>query len=404
MHDLLITGGRVLDPGQGLDATMDIAISNGLITEVASHIDASNASEVIEIRGPHRYVLPGLIDVHAHVAHGATTRGVGMDFCVADEIGVRSGVTTIVDCGSVGVANVGVFPEYIIPRARTRVICYLNVASHAHAMPQIADFTSMEEIDRDVIASCVEANPGLVSGMKLRLVGPYVGAVGEEVIARATAIARDHSVPLMVHIGDRAADEWASRERFDEVTRYLLNRLEPGDILTHLCTSHGGGVQDSSGRPVIEVREARERGVVLDPAIGGGNFAFDVARAQADQQLHPDTISSDLWGAIRNFHSLLECMAKFMVVGYSLADVVEMTTSKAAKAIGMESVIGAIAVGREADITVIDVIDGDYRFTDHTGAAVRAEVGIVPVVTFRAGTMVEPGWGPHPWAWLPANW
>jgi dihydroorotase len=149
--------------------------------------------------------------------------------------------------------------------------------------------------------------------------------------------------------------------------------------------------------------EARARGVVLDPALGRGNFGYAVAREQAQRGLVPDTISSDVTAGSQTFSSLVECMAKFMAIGYSFSDVVAMTTGKAAAAIGRSAELGAIAVGREADITVLDLVRGDFTFVDATRSTFRGEYGIVPVQTVRAGELRSPGWGTHPWGWLPAN-
>ena len=129
-YDLLIKGGHVLDPGQGIDGIRDIAITDGKITKIAAGIPPEDAHRVVEIHGAGRHVVPGLIDLHTHVAAGAITEGVGMGMCDPDDIGVRSGVTTVVDCGSVGVANLGVFPAHILPRARTRVAVMVNAGSH----------------------------------------------------------------------------------------------------------------------------------------------------------------------------------------------------------------------------------------------------------------------------------
>jgi dihydroorotase len=105
----------------------------------------------------------------------------------------------------------------------------------------------------------------------------------------------------------------------------------------------------------------------------------------------------------QNFHSLLECMAKFMSIGYTLADVVKATTSSAAAMLGLAGEIGAIAVGRDADLSIIDVAEGDFTFTDTTGQAFRGGYGLVPVRTLKAGQEFSPGWGTHPWGWLPAS-
>jgi dihydroorotase len=402
-YDLLIKGGHVLDPGQGLDGIRDIAITDGKITKIAAGIPPEDAHRVVEIHGAGRHVVPGLIDLHTHVAAGAITEGVGMGMCDPDDIGVRSGVTTVVDCGSVGVANLGVFPAHILPRATTRVITMVNAGSHAHTMPGPADVRSLDDISRDVLQRAAAHNPGLIAGVKLRIVGPVFQTAGEEIITTAKAAATDLGVPLMVHIGDSTARDEASAARRAELTRFLLRSFEPGDILTHLCTPNSGRVLDPAGNPYPEVAEARANGVVLDSALGRGNFGIEVARRQADLGLYPDTISSDLTAGGQTFHSLLECMAKFMSIGYSLADVVKAATGSAAAALGRQDELGAIAVGRDADLSVIDVVEGDFSFTDTTGQAFRGGYGLVPVRTLKAGEEFSPGWGTHPWGWLPAS-
>jgi dihydroorotase len=402
-YDLLIKGGHVLDPGQDLDAALDIAIAGGKIAKIAADIEPEDAARVIEVRGPGRHVVPGLIDLHTHVANGAVTQGVGMGSCDADDIGVRSGVTTVADCGSVGVANLGVFPAHILPKAKTRIITLVNAGSHAHTMPGAADVNSPGDINRDALAKAAAHNPGLIAGVKLRVVGPAFQDAGEEIITAAKAAARDLGVPLMVHIGDLTARDEASAARRGELTRFLLKSFEPGDILTHLCTPNSGRVLDQAGRPYPEVAEARANGVVLDSALGRGNFGIEVASRQADLGLFPDTISSDLTALGQTFHSLLECMAKFMSIGYTLADVVKATTASAASALGLQHEIGSVSVGREADLSIIDVVEGDFTFTDTTGREFRGGYGLVPVRTLKAGEEFSPGWGTHPWGWLPAS-
>jgi dihydroorotase len=402
-YDLVLKGGHVLDPASGRDGRFDIGVSGTTITAIEPELPATEAASVIEVGAPNRYVVPGLIDLHTHVAFGATTTGVGMGCCDPDVAGVQSGVTTVVDCGSVGVANLGAFPAHILPKAKTRVICFTNVGSYAHTMPGVPDVTSLEDINDEAIASCIEKNPGLVEGVKLRMVGPIIAELGEEVIRRSLAVARRHDLPLMVHIGDGAASSRAGAERVADATRFLLRNFQEADILTHLCTPHIGGVLDSAKKPVPELMEARAQGVVLDSALGMGNFGYEVARAQAELGISPDTISSDLTAGGQSFQSLLECMAKFMAIGYSVNDVVAMTTHNSAMALGRDSTLGSLQVGREADITVIDVVEGDFKFVDTVGTEFRGNYGIVPIQTVRAGELFAPRWGTHPWGWLPAR-
>ena len=401
LYDLLIKGGHVLDPGEGLDGTLDIAISGGKIAAIQPDIPVAEALRVMQVQGADRYVTPGLIDIHTHVAYGAQTPGVGMACVEPDVGGVQSGATTVVDGGSVGVANIGVFKYHILPRSKTRVLVFLNVGSFAHTMPGMADFNRLEEVDPNVIRACVEANPGLIKGLKLRLVGPVVSEQGEEVIRRAKEAAHANHLPLMVHIGDGRGDV----QRMSRLTRLLLDTFEQGDILTHLCTPNPGGVMDANDAArgtLPQVSEARARGVILDPALGRGNFGIEVARRQADIGLHPDTLSSDvtLGGRSRGV-GLLDSMSKFLSIGYSLAEVVRMATLNAAKAIGLNEVAGALAVGRDADITIFDVVRGKWKFTDTREVPFTGDKVLVPVQTIRAGEMFSPDWGPYPWGWLP---
>ena len=401
-YELLIKGGQVLDPASGLDGRMDIACSGGRIAAIQKDIPTSEAARVVEVRGANRYVVPGLIDLHTHVAYGATTPGVGMG-CVDPDIGgVGSGVTTLLDAGSVGIANVGVFSTHLLPRVKTRVLCYVNVGTFAHTTPAAADVARLEDIDRKAIASCVEANPGLVAGFKVRLVGPVVHERGEEVVRLSKEIATEHGVPLMVHIGDGRHPD---RARASELTRVLLKTLNAGDILTHLCTPHPGGVMDArqaANAVLPEVNEARANGVLIDSALGRGNFGYEVARRQADLGIHPDTTSSDLTAGGRRLGvGLLDSMAKFMSLGYTLADVVRMTTSSAARGIGLADQAGALAVGREADISIFDVVDGKWKFTDTVNQAFTGTKALVPVHTIRRGELFAPEWGPYAWGWLP---
>jgi dihydroorotase len=401
-YELLIKGGHVLDPGQGLDGRMDIACSGGRIAAIQTEIPATEAERVVEARGATRYVVPGLIDLHTHVAYGATTPGVGMGCVDPDVGGVHSGVTTVLDAGSVGIANVGVFGAHLLPRAKTRVMCYVNVGTFAHTTPAAADIARIEDVDRRAIASCVQMNPGLIRGFKLRLVGPVIQERGEEVVRLSKEIATEHGVPLMVHIGDARHPD---RGRASELTRFLLKTMTAGDILTHLCTPSPGGVmdpRDATHAVVPELLEARANGVVIDSALGRGNFGYAVARHQADLGVHPDTTSSDLTAGGRRLGvGLLDSMAKLMSLGYSLAEVVRMTTLNAARGIGLADQAGALAVGREADISIIDVVEGTWKFTDTLNQAFTGRHALVPVQTVRRGELFAPEWGPYPWGWLP---
>jgi dihydroorotase len=169
-----------------------------------------------------------------------------------------------------------------------------------------------------------------------------------------------------------------------------------------LCTPNPGGVSEPGAGTLDEVRLARSKGVVLDPALGRGNFGVEVARYQADNGLYPDTLSSDvtLGGRTRGV-GLLDSMSKFLSIGYGLSDVVRMASSGAARAIGLQDSAGALAIGREADITIFDVVAGKWKFTDTRDVPFTGDKVLVPVQTIRGGELFSPDWGPYPWGWLP---
>ena len=156
-YDLLIKGGHVLDPGQNLDGVLDIAVTDGKIAAIQPDIAPAEAVRTIRVKGENRYVVPGLIDIHTHVAYGAQTPGVGMGCVKPDVGGVQSGATTVLDCGSVGVANIGVFKYHILPHAKTRIVVFLNVGSFAHTMPSMADVNRLEALHASVGAALAGA-------------------------------------------------------------------------------------------------------------------------------------------------------------------------------------------------------------------------------------------------------
>ena len=397
MVDLLVQGGEILDPGQGLKGRLDIAVSKGRIVQLAPYLDPREADRVVDVTG--KIVAPGLIDLHAHVYAGIRTMGVNENCLLPDLAGVHSGVTTLVDPGSGGCANFGGFPRFLVPASRTRLFAFVHIARNGlFNMPEIVQ---REDIDLEGAIKCVEQNKPVVQGIKLRMAGPVLDIFGIEAAKLAKRAARETGTRLMVHIGDTREE----RPKANDLTQQLLAEvLEPGDIITHLCTHHAGGVMRQDGTVIPELRDAVKAGVTLDPAHGRFNFKFDVARRQLDQGILPDTISTDMgllnWKA--TVHSMTETMSKFLAVGLSLEDVILRTTANPAKALGMADTLGAIAVGREADLSVLDVVEGGWEFTDASGAQFRGTQAIIPVVTIRAGEVIAPDWGPHPWGWLPA--
>ena len=390
MTDLLLKGGRVIDPSRGLDARMDVAVQDGAISEIAPSVKPSANARVIKADG--KIVAPGLIDLHTHVYHGVNQTGVDPDLA-----GVYAGVTTVVDAGSAGCYTFGGFPQHVVPKAKTRILCMLHISrAGLNYQPEIS---GRGDIDLDETIRVIRANKPLIQGVKVRAVGPAVPTLGVEMVELAKRAANEGGVRLMVHIGDRAAGDSGA----PTITRELLPLLESGDIITHLFSGNAGRILDAGGEVLPEVMEAQERGVFLDTAHGRQNFSFDVAKAALDQGVRPRSISTDLTipGRQNTVHSLAEMLSRFMALGFGLGDVIRMATSEPAKALDMDGEIGSLAVGRTADISVLEEHAGDWLFRDTDGGTLRGDKALTPVLTVKAGEVFTAEWGPRPWGWLP---
>jgi dihydroorotase len=388
MYDLLLKGGTVLDPAQDLRGAFDVAVQDGKIASVAANIPASEARRVIHLPG--KTVTPGLIDLHTHVFDGVAANGVHPDIA-----GVHAGVTTVVDAGSSGCATFSAFPRHILPKCETEVIPLLHICQTGLATNP--DIIAESSIDLESTLRVAREHRGLIKGIKARMVSPALEIFGMEMPRLAKRAARESGVPLMVHIGD-------TTKRYDpNVIRELLPLLEPGDIVTHLFTANPGGVLDTNGKLVPEAKELGARGVWLDTAHGRMNFGFNVGRRVLDQGLTPHCISTDLTipGRANTVHSMVEIMARFLGMGFTFEQVIAMSTVNPARAIGEANRLGSLAVGRQADISVLEVRDGRWVVYDTLRDSMKIDKTVVPVLTVKRGRVFEPEWGPHPWGWEP---
>jgi dihydroorotase len=388
MYDLLLKGGNVIDPSQDLRGALDVAVEDGKIARVAANIPVAEARRVVDVPG--KTVTPGLIDLHTHVFDGVAANGVHPDIA-----GVHAGVTTVVDAGSSGCATFGAFPRHILPKCETEVIPLLHICQTGLATNP--DIIAESSIDLESTLRVAREHRGLIKGIKARMVSPALEIFGMEMPRLAKRAARESGVPLMVHIGD-------TTKRYDpNVIRELLPLLEPGDIVTHLFTANPGGVLDTNGRLVPEAKELAARGVWLDTAHGRMNFGFNVGRRVLDQGLTPHCISTDLTipGRANTVHSMVEIMARFLGMGFTLEQVIAMSTVNPARAIGEADRLGSLAVGRQADISVLEVRDGRWVVYDTLRDSMKIDKTVVPVLTVKRGRVFEPEWGPHPWGWEP---
>jgi dihydroorotase len=370
-YDLVIRGGRVIDPSQRLDRIADVAIRGDKVVTIRPDIPAAAAAQSIDARG--RIVVPGLIDIHLHARDAALP---------PSEI-LSTGVTTMVDGGSKGADNL----DQIVTIARNapnRLRVLLNVARLGND-PVNGEFTSgLEPADVGKARRAVEANRAWIVGMKARLSKGVTRNRDVEVLKLALQVAEPLKLPLMVHIGDT----------FTPLPQ-ILALLRPGDIVTHAYVPVTG-ILDADGRVLQQVREARRRGVRFDFANGlTEHWAWDVAERAMAQDFLPDTISSDLTVAGRKAQvfDLPTVLSKFLVLGMPLNDVIARVTTNAAQTFRELNALGTLRDGSPADVTVLELTEGAFEFVDNYRRMRQGKQRLVTRAVVFGGKQVAIGSG-----------
>ncbi len=386
MASLLVKGGRLLDPGAGLDGRLDVLIRDGRVEAIGRDLSAADA-KVLDVKG--LVVVPGLIDVHLHLMNGLGAFGADPDV-----FGVGSGVTTVVDAGSAGHSLLPVFRRYIAEPAKTRVLAYVNLSTLGSVAG--AGYSTLADprlIDEARIEEVVEANRDVIVGIKVMATGAALGAEGLKPLQRARRLADNLRLPILVHIGE----SW-SKTAAPPPIGAVLDCLRPSDIVTHMFTAHPGGLLDPNGRLRHEVRAARESGVLFDVGHGLHNLNFDVARRVLDQDFKPDGVSTDGHRGNRSgpVYDLPTTMAKLIALGFSLREVVTMATVNAARLLGRGDELGSIRIGAAAEISVLKIEEREWEAVDSQEGKLAARQALAPVFAIRGGTVYEPLPGARP--------
>jgi dihydroorotase len=365
MADLILKGGRVFDPGKGLDVVADVAFSAGKVAAIQSSITPEKATSTIDVTG--KIVVPGIIDLHTHVYWGGTSMGVE-----AEPVTRRSGTTTFVDAGSAGPGNFPGFRRHVIATSPVRILAYLNVSyagifafSSSVMVGECADFRLLD------LGECVRVareNSDVVVGIKVRVGRGAGGSSGVAPLDMAIEAAEELGLPVMAHL------DYPPPNRRD-----VLSRLRPGDILTHCFRPFPNA---PTGPRSVGVREevmaARRRGVIFDIGHGAGSFSFDTTRGMLNANFMPDVISSDIHVLSINgpAHDILEVMSKFHCLGAPLADIVKTVTSAPALALRRPE-LGTLVAGGIGDAAVLEIVEGDYRYVDVTGETINGRQRLV---------------------------
>lgn len=369
--ELVLKGGRVIDPKNGIDAIRDVAISQGRIEAVGENL---RGQREIDVRG--MVVTPGLVDIHAHFFHttGVADAWAGDNSIRPDDFSFRTGVTTMVDAGSSGWRNFETFRHTVLDRARTRVFAMINIAGLGMLTNIVEQHP--EDMKPEEVARLAKKHKDVVVGVKTaHFEGPAWIAVDKALEAGKAA-----GLPVMVDFGYfRPERPW---------WQLVESRLRPGDIVTHAFRAPAPWV-DAGGKLYPYLQRGRDRGVKFDVGHGGGSFAWRNAAPAVAQGFWPDSISTDLHTGSMNgaMIDMPTTMSKFLALGMPLRNVVERSTVFPAQMIGHPE-LGHLSPGAEADIAVFRLMQGDFGFADSDRGLLRGRQRLFCEMTLRAGAVV----------------
>ena len=361
-YDLVLSGGHVIDPRNDVDAALDVAVAEGRIAAVGPNLAA--AARSVDVSG--LYVTPGLLDIHLHAFGGFNA------WLFPDPSCLSCGVTTAVDTGSCGHEDFERFRETIIEPSTTRVLAFLNIVGAGMTGPPEQDTTDM---DPRPCADTIGNYPEYLVGAK----SAHFGGPGWESAGGAIEAARLSDTIAMVDFSPRPTRTYAE----------LLERFDPGDVHTHLYSTRTPLVDRDSRKVADYVWAARERGIVFDLGHGNMSFYWHIAAPAMEQGFPPDTISTDLHRRSRLLSNATMdvTMSKMLALGMSLQEVVQRSTWRPAQVVGRPE-LGHLGVGAEADIAVLELVEGDFRFVDSTRSTMPCRHRLQCHMTLRAGDIV----------------
>jgi dihydroorotase len=364
-YDLIIKGGRVIDPSIQLDALRDVAIANGRIVAVAADI-TGDASETIDARG--KIVAPGLIDIHTHAGNSKE----GPPMCLQD------GVTGWVDAGSGGADNI----DQVAAVARGapqlgRVL--VNIARTGVITPT-GELHDINSANVALAQGAIARNRDVVVGVKARLSNNVAGANDLEALRRAQETAAPFNLPVMIHVGQNYSP-----------LRSILALLKRGDIVTHIYAPGMNGILDDKGVLSPEVMAAHRRGIVFDFGNGvNDHFDWDTVEKATRQGLWPDTFSTD-WNVKSKTSGVVDLpnvMSKFIMLGMPLNQIIACATVNAARLFPAFDDRGTLNVGAPADVAIMELREGTFDFLDNYKGVRSGRQRLFPAATVLAGKTV----------------
>ena len=360
-YDLIIKGGRVIDPSLGIDATRDVAIAGGKIAAVAANI-TGEAKETIDARG--KLVVPGLVDIHVHAAR--TKEG--------PALALQDGVTAWVDAGSAGADNIDAAVA-VAKGGPNLGKLLINIARTG--VTSGGELKDMSRADVALARGAIARNRDVIVGIKARLSANVVGENDLEALRRAQEAAAPFNLPVMIHMGQSHSP-----------MRAILALLKRGDVVTHMFAPPPNAIVDDNGRLFPEVLAARRRGVWFDVANGrNDHIRWDTADQVMRQGFWPDTLSTD-WNTESKTTGVIDfpnVMSKFLLLGMPLDKVIAAATVNAARVFEAFEDRGTLNVGAPADVAVLELREGNFEFLDNYGGKRSGKQRLFPIETVIGG-------------------
>ena len=364
-YDLIIRGGRVIDPSLRIDTIRDVAIAEGRIAAVEANI-AAEAADTIDARG--KLVVPGLLDIHTHYARDKE----------GPLVGLADGVTGWIDAGSQGADRIA-DPIAIARSAPQQGRVLINIG-RGGILPD-GDTMEIGRADVGAARNAIARHRDLIVGVKARLSGNVAGANDLEVLRRTQEVASSFNVPVMIHMGQTVSP-----------LPRLLDLLKRGDIVTHMFAPPPNSIIDDSGRILPEVLAARRRGVWFDVANGrNGHVRWDIVERVMEAGFWPDTLSTDGNSASRTTGVIdfPNVMSKFLMFGMTVDQVVACATVNPARVFPLFNDRGTLNVGAPADVAVLELREGRFEFVDNYENIRTGRQRLFPSATVLGGKRIR---------------
>lgn len=362
MYDLIIKNARLID-----DTITDLAIEKGKIAVIGTVNET--AKKIIDLKAQY-YVSAGWIDSHTHCFARSP-----IYYDEPDCIGVKSGVTTVVDAGSVGANDIDEF-YHLAKQAQTHVFSFLNISKIG--LIRQNELADMNDIDIALFDQALQKYPQFIIGIKVRMSRSCVGDNGIKPLIQAKEMQKKSGLPLMIHVGNNPPN-------LDDIADILTK----GDIITHCFNGKPNKIFDQNNQLKDSIKRAIKRGVILDIGHGGESFSFAVAEKAKDLNIYPNTISSDIYSKNRihgPVFSLANIMTKFICMGYSKQRIIDSVTTNAATILHLAHK-GRLAVGYDADITIFKFKQEKIALSDAEGEVREANEQFVPLACIVAGQL-----------------